>query len=40
MQTMVRVREMEAERYKNREGLNNSKIQQKQEHVETKRSRG
>lgn len=27
MQTMVRVREMEAERYKNREGLNNSKIQ-------------
>lgn len=28
---MVRVREMEAERYKNREGLNNSKIQEKTE---------
>jgi hypothetical protein len=33
MQTMVRVREMEAERYKNREVLNNSKIHDKSEVV-------
>jgi|JI10StandDraft_1071094.scaffolds.fasta_scaffold1916370_1 hypothetical protein len=31
MQTMVRVREMEAERYKNREALNNSKVHEKYE---------
>ena len=37
--TMVRVREIEVERYKNKDTLNNSKVHEKEERMSTKKSR-